>query len=124
MNETRVPTLNVCMYVCPETLGQAGDFKNNRIWLKFGTLVPWVNIWRCFFHFLKIFIFKCVVTSFRQNKAKTFGQYGDFKNNRIWLKFVTFVPWVNIWGCFFHFLKNISFLEPWDKFLHLKEKLK
>ena len=40
-----------------ETLGQPGDPKSCRICLKFGTLVPWVNTWGCFFHFLKIFIF-------------------------------------------------------------------
>ena len=49
---------SVCMSVCPKTLGQPGDFKNGPIWLKFCTLLPWVNTWRCLFYFLKILIFK------------------------------------------------------------------
>ena len=63
--------LSVCVSVCvyvPNTLGQPGGFKNGRIWLKFCTLVPWVNTWGCFFIFLKILIFGAWGTSF---SAKT-----------------------------------------------------
>ena len=74
--------------------------------------------WFC--HFFKIFIFKGVVTSFRQNEAKTLGQPGDFKNGRILLKFGTLVPWVNIWGCFFHFLKIMIF-GAWGRVFHQNE---
>ena len=80
------------MYVRPKTLGQAGHFKKGRIWLKFGTLVPSVNIWGVFFHFLKILIFGAWERVFRQNEAKTLGQPGDFKYGRIWLKFGTLDP--------------------------------
>ena len=101
----------MCLSVClsQNTLGQPGDFKNGRIWLKFCTLVPWVNIWEWFFLFLKILIFGAWGRIFRQNEAKTLGQPGDFKNGRIWLKFCTLVPWVNIWECFYHFLKILIF---------------
>jgi len=64
---------NVCVCVCPKTLGQPGDFKNCSIWLKFGTLVPWVNIWGCFFHFSKILIFGAWGQFFRQNEAVKSG---------------------------------------------------
>ena len=43
------------------------------------------------------------------------GRVGGFKNGPFWLKFGTFVPWVNIWGCFFHFSK-ILILGPGDEF--------
>ena len=102
----------VCVSVClsvTKTLGQPGDFKNCRIWLKFGTLVPWVNIWGLFFHFPKILIFGAWGRVFHQNEAKSLGQPGDFKNGRIWLKFGTLDPWVNVLGCFFHFLKILMF---------------
>ena len=50
-----------CLFVCvcPNTLGQSGDFKNGRILLKFCTLVPRVNIWGffSFFVFSKVVIF-------------------------------------------------------------------
>ena len=48
--------LCICLSVCPKTLGRAGGFKNGSIWLKFGTLIPWVNL-GVFFHFSKILIF-------------------------------------------------------------------
>ena len=48
--------MSVCLSVRPKTLGQAGGLKNCSIWLKFGTLVPWVNTWGCFLHSLKILI--------------------------------------------------------------------
>ena len=62
-----------------KTLGRAGGFKNGPIWLKFGTLVPWVNIWRCFFHFSKVLIFGALGRVFCQNEAKTLGQPGGLK---------------------------------------------
>ena len=100
----------VCLYVCPKTLGQPGDFKNGRIWLKFCTLDPWINPWGYFFHFFKILIFSGVVTSFSpKTRLKTLGQSGDFRNGPIWLKFCTLDPWVNPWGCFFHFFKILIF---------------
>ena len=79
-----------------KTLGHAGDFKNGPIWLKFCTLVPWVNPWGCFFHIFKILIFRGVVTSISpKTRLKTLGPAVDFKNYPIWLKFCTLVPWVN-----------------------------
>ena len=46
--------LSVSQSVCHlKTLGQAGDFKNGPIWLKFCTVNPWVNPWVCFFIFPK-----------------------------------------------------------------------
>jgi len=36
-------------------MGQSGEPKNGWIWLKFGALVPWVNIWGCFFSFFENF---------------------------------------------------------------------
>ena len=101
--------LYVCVCVCPETLGQPGDFKNGPILLKFCTLVPWVNIWGCFFHFFKIFIFGAKGPFLAQNGSKTLGQPGDFKNGPILLKFCTLVPWVNIWESFFSFFQNFHF---------------
>ena len=55
-------SVTVCVCVCvsvsvPNTLGQPGDFKNGQIWLKFWTVVLWVNIWEVLFHFFKILIF-------------------------------------------------------------------
>ena len=41
----------------PKSSGQPTEPKKCWTWLKFGTLVPWVNTWGCFFHFFKIFIF-------------------------------------------------------------------
>ena len=70
---------------------------------------------RVFFHFLKTLIFGAWGRVYRQNKAKTLGQPGDFKNGRIWLKFVTLVLWVNIWGSFLNFLKILN-LGPGDEF--------
>ena len=108
----------LCVYlsVCPKTLGHAGGFKIGQIWLKFGTLVPLVNIWGCFFHFSKILIFGAWVQVFSQNEAKTLGQPGGFKNGSIWLKFGTHVPWVNIWGRF-HFSKILIF-GAWGRVFH------
>ena len=71
----------------------------------------WARIWQC----LSVCLCVCV-------SPKTLGQPGDFKNCSIWLKFCTLVPWVNIWGCFFHFQK-FWFLGPGDEFF-LKTRLK
>ena len=101
--------LCVCVCICPKTLGQPGDFKNCRIGLKFDTLVPWINTWGCFFHFLKILIFGPRGPFFRSKRAKTLGQPREPKNYWIWLKFGTHVLWANTWGCFFHFLKILIF---------------
>ena len=80
------------------------------MWLKFCTLVPWVNPWGCFFHFFKILIFKGVVTSFSpKTRLKTLGQAGDFKNGSISLKFCTLVCWMNPWGFYFYFFKIFIF---------------
>ena len=35
------------------TLGYAGDLKNDPIWLRFCTLVTWVNPWGCFWTYLR-----------------------------------------------------------------------
>ena len=40
----------------PKRGWQPGDAKNVRIWMKFCTLVLWINIWGWYFHFLKILI--------------------------------------------------------------------
>ena len=101
--------LCVCLSVCPKTLGQPWEPKNGRIWLKFGTLVPWVNTWGCFFHFFKILIFGPRGPFFGQIWSKPSGQPGEPKNWWIWLKFGTLVPLVNIWGFFFHFFKIFIF---------------
>ena len=42
----------------PKRGWQPGDFKNGRIWLKFGILVPWVNIWWCFFMFWRFWFLR------------------------------------------------------------------
>ena len=74
------------------------NLKNGRIWLKFGTLVPWVNIYLGEFslHFSKILIFRVFGRIFHRNKDRTLGQPGDFKNDLIWLRFGTYLRWVNI----------------------------
>ena len=36
-----------------ELWGSLGDLKNGPFWLKFGTLLPWVNILGIIFHFSK-----------------------------------------------------------------------
>ena len=79
-------------------MGHAGDFKNGRIWLKFGTLFPWVkSLAGLFFHFFKILIFRGVVTSFSPKKGqKLVGTLETLKVVRFgWLKFGTLVPWMN-----------------------------
>jgi len=44
--------LSVSVYLSgPKTLGQPTEPKNGWNWLKFGTLVPWINTWGIFFHF-------------------------------------------------------------------------
>ena len=105
---------NLRMSVCPlKTLGQAGHFKNGWIWLKFGTLVPWVNIWGCFFSFFENFDFWGLGTSFSPKRG---WQPGDFKNGPIWLKFCTLAHWVNTLGCVFHFFKIFIF-GAWGRVL-------
>ena len=109
------------MYVClSEKLWQLGDFKNGRIWLKFCTLVPWVNIRENFFHLSKILIFEAWERVLSQYEAKALGEPGDFKNGRIWLKFGTLVPCMNTWECVFHF-QNL-FLCAWKQVFVLKRK--
>ena len=58
---------------------QPGELKKGRIWLKFGTLAPWVNTWGCFFPFLKNFIFGPWEQVFAQDEARTLGQTGEPK---------------------------------------------
>ena len=68
--------LPVGLSVCPKTLWQPRKPKNGSIWLKFGTLFPWVNTWGAFFHFLKILIFGVFMgPKTPQNGPQTFGAY-------------------------------------------------
>ena len=140
--------------ISPKRGWEAGDFKNGRIWLKFCTLVPWVNTWGSFnifskfsflrawsqffaktrlggwvlqkwldlaeilhtcslseylgvfFHISKIFIFKGVVTSLRQNKA---GRLETSKMVGFGWNFAHLIlGWIPD-GVFFHFFKIFIF---------------
>ena len=53
---------------------------------------------------------------------KILVQPGDLKNGGIWLKFCTLGPWVNTWGCFFHFLKILIF-GAWGRVFFSQNKL-
>ena len=113
---------NVCVSVSLSVchLKTLGDFKNGLIWLKFCTLVPWVNTWGCFFHFFKFLIFKGVVTSFSpKTRLKTLGQAGHFNNGSIWLIFCTLDPWVN-WNPLSFWILQLGLRVTW-KILKLSQ---
>ena len=104
---------NVCVYV-PKLWGALETSKM----VRFGWNLAHLFLGRIsggvFFIFQKFWFLGPGRRVFRQNEAKTLGQPGDPKNGPIWLKFGTFVPWVNIW-VFFHFSKNVKFWA-WDEF--------
>ena len=58
----------------PKSSGQPTEPKNCWIWLIFGTLVPWVNTWGCFFFsFYENFHFWARGTRFGLKWTKIFG---------------------------------------------------
>ena len=66
--------MSVCRQCVPNTLGE--DLKNGRIWLKFCTLVSWVNI--CFFN-SKILIFKAWERVFAKTRLNLWGSLETLK---------------------------------------------
>ena len=79
------------------------------------TLVPWVNIWGCFFIFQKFWFLG--PGTFCRNEAKSLGQPGDFKNGWIWflgpgdefLESVMYVMPSKGFTCFFGFVNTDGF---------------
>ena len=79
--------LSVCLFVCLlvwKPLGQPREPKNRRIWLKFGILVPLVNIWGCFFIFWNFLFFGPGEEFLYPNEAKTKIAEG-LKLSPVWL---------------------------------------
>ena len=92
----------VCLCQCTKTLGWPREAKTYWIWLKFGTLVLWVNTWGCFFPFLKILI-------------KTSGRSREGVNDQICMKYGTLIDFGNTWR-FISYFENFDFwAQNWPK---------
>ena len=100
--------LCICVSVCPKTLGHAGDFKNCRVWLKFCTLVCWVNIWGLFFIFWKFWFLGSGDEFFAKMRLKL---WSSLETSKIvvfgWNSAHLFLGWIS--GVFFSFFKNLIF---------------
>jgi len=101
----------VCVSVCRKTLGQPTEPKNGWIWLKFGTLVPWINTWGSFFIKFKI--------NFRPKLGQNLQ--GSLESPKMigfgWNLLHLFLGWIS--GGIFSFFKNIHWLNVMSKW-HVK----